>query len=99
MFRTLGTAIVILGSMLAGTRALEAQVQRSESSALLKGSVSSEKETVMEGVLVSAKREGSNMTVTVVTDSRGQYSFPASKLTSGKFHISIRAIGYVLDPP
>ena len=31
----------------------------------------------MEGVLVSAKREGSTITTTVVTNEQGRYSFPA----------------------
>jgi streptogramin lyase len=53
----------------------------------------------MEGVLVSAKREGSNKTVTVVSDAKGQYSFPAARLEPGKYAITIRAIGYDLAAP
>ena len=53
----------------------------------------------MEGVLVSAKREGSNKTITVVSDAKGQYSFPASRLEPGKYAITIRAIGYDLAAP
>ena len=53
----------------------------------------------MEGVLVSAKKEGSNITTTVVTDDKGQYSFPADRLEPGKYTISIRAVGFVLDGP
>jgi virginiamycin B lyase len=53
----------------------------------------------LEGVLVSAKKEGSNITTTVVTDSSGSYSFPADRLAPGKYALSIRAIGYVLDGP
>ena len=51
----------------------------------------------MEGVLVSAKKEGSTITITVVSDDKGQFSFPASKLDAGKYNITIRAIGYKLD--
>ena len=37
----------------------------------------------MEGVLVSAKRADSTMTVTVATDAQGRYSFPRSRLEPG----------------
>ena len=51
----------------------------------------------MEGVLVSAKKEGSTITTTVVSDQQGAYSFPSARLEPGKYTISIRAIGYRLD--
>jgi virginiamycin B lyase len=38
----------------------------------LSGMVSSAEEGNMEGVLVNAKRAGSNMTITVVTDDKGR---------------------------
>ena len=44
----------------------------------LGGQVTSAEEGAMEGVLVSAKRAGSNMTITVVSDEKGRYSFPAA---------------------
>ncbi len=53
----------------------------------------------MEGVLVTAKREGSNISVTVVSDDKGRYQFPAGRLEPGKYNLKIRAIGYVLDGP
>jgi streptogramin lyase len=53
----------------------------------------------MEGVLVSAKRAGSTMTVTVVSDAQGRYSFPQNRLEPGAYSIRIRAIGYELDGP
>ena len=53
----------------------------------------------MEGVLVSAKRAGSTITITVVTDAQGQYSFPQSRLEPGQYSIRIRAVGYDLDDP
>ena len=53
----------------------------------------------MEGVLVSAKKAGSTITVTVVSDQDGRYSFPASKLEPGQYALRIRAIGYDLDNP
>ena len=59
----------------------------------LSGQVSSTEEGLMEGVLVSAKKEGSTVTTTVVTNEKGQFSFPAGKLEPGKYNITIRAIG------
>jgi len=50
----------------------------------------------MEGVLVSAKKSGSTMTITVVSDEKGRYSFPAKKLAPGQYALSIRAVGYEL---
>ncbi|MEQ1775224.1 MAG: carboxypeptidase regulatory-like domain-containing protein [Burkholderiales bacterium] len=65
-------------------------------SVALSGVVSSGEEGNMEGVLVNAKRAGSNMTITVVTDDKGRYQFPAAKLEPGKYTLSIRAVGYDL---
>jgi virginiamycin B lyase len=63
----------------------------------LTGTVTSAEEGAMEGVLVSAKLSGSNITTTVVSDAQGHYSFPAAKLGSGAYALSIRAAGYDLD--
>jgi hypothetical protein len=65
----------------------------------LSGKVTSAEEGAMEGVLVSAKKEGATITITVVSDAQGQFSFPASRLDAGKYAISIRAIGYDLQGP
>ncbi len=62
----------------------------------LAGIVSSAEEGVMEGVLVSAKKEGSNKTITVVSDEKGRYRFPAARLEPGKYTMTIRATGYDL---
>ena len=64
--------------------------------ASLTGTVTSQQEGAMEGVLVSAKRAGGNTTITVVSDKQGRYAFPKSRLTPGEYHLSIRAVGY--DP-
>ena len=65
----------------------------------LSGQVSSAEEGAMEGVLVSAKKEGSTITTTVVSNDKGQFSFPAGKLEPGKYTITIRAAGYNLVGP
>ena len=64
--------------------------------AQLSGTVSSAEEGNMEGVLVSAKRDGTNKTITVVTDARGRYEFPADRLEAGKHTLTTRAAGYDL---
>ena len=53
----------------------------------------------MEGVLVSARRDGSTRTITVVTNADGTYSFPRARLEPGRYDVSIRAAGYVLPSP
>jgi virginiamycin B lyase len=70
-----------------------------QSAATLSGQATSAEEGPMEGVLVSAKRENSNITVTVVTDAKGHYAFPSNRLGAGHYAIAIRAVGYNLDGP
>ena len=65
----------------------------------LGGRVSSADDAAMEGVLVSATRTGSNITVTVVTGADGRYGFPADRLGPGQYRLAVRAIGYELDQP
>ena len=65
----------------------------------LSGTISSAEEGPMEGVLVGAKKAGSTITVTVVSDEHGRYRFPASKLTPGHYALRIRAVGYDLASP
>ena len=68
-------------------------------SAALTGIVSSEQEGAMGGVLVSAKREGSTIKTTVVTDPMGRYAFPADRLEAGNYMVEIRAVGHQLQGP
>src|SRR6202035_3548563 len=76
---------------------LLATAAQAENGAALTGKVTSAQEPVMEGVLVSAKLDGSNITTTVATNEQGVYSFPAGRLAPGHYTISIRAVGYRLD--
>src|SRR5579859_3914625 len=78
--------------------ALAAPAQKPAPAALA-GRVSSDAEGPMEGVLVRATGEGKTISVTVVTDHEGRYSFPVSRLAPGKFNIDIRAVGYDLASP
>src|SRR6266851_3694261 len=84
--------VINVGSVLAAPA-------RKPAVAALAGRVSSDVEGPMEGVLVRAKGEGKTISVTVVTDQEGRYSFPASRLMPGKVNIDIRAVGYDLASP
>jgi virginiamycin B lyase len=65
----------------------------------LTGQVTSEAEGPMEGVVVSAKKAGSTVTVSVISDAQGRYQFRADRLSAGKYMLKIRAIGYDLGGP
>ena len=65
----------------------------------LSGQVSSVEDGSMEGVLVSARKEGSTITTSVVSNEKGQFSFPAGRIEPGKYSIAIRAAGYNLVGP
>ena len=67
--------------------------------AALTGVVSSAKEPLMEGVVVSAKRDGGTVTVSVATDAQGRYSFPRNRLEPGHYAVKMRAVGYELAQP
>ena len=70
-----------------------------QTSTALTGRVSSAEEGAMEGVVVSAKKAGSTVTVSVVSDAQGRFSFPSAKLGSGDYALRIRATGYELEGP
>ena len=65
----------------------------------LAGRVISETAEPMEGVLVRAKGMGGTVSVTVVTDHGGGYSFPATRLVPRTYNLDIRAVGYQLANP
>jgi streptogramin lyase len=83
------TAILTVGFAFAPPPGLHAQ-----SGAALSGQVSSQEEGAMEGVMVSARRTGASFTVTVVSDDKGHYAFPAAKLEPGHYTLTVRAGGY-----
>jgi virginiamycin B lyase len=70
-----------------------------QAAAALSGAVSSAREGLMEGVVVSAKKDGSTITVSVVSNAQGHFGFPAARLEPGHYAIGIRATGYDLDGP
>jgi streptogramin lyase len=76
-----------------------AKPSRAAEAASLTGTVSSDAEGPMEGVLVSAKRVPSTITTTVVSNAQGRYTFPAGRLLPGKYRLAIRAVGYETADP
>ena len=70
-----------------------------QNAAAMSGVVSSRQEGPMEGVVVSARKDGATITVSVVSDGKGHFSFPAARLEPGHYAISTRAGGYDLDGP
>jgi virginiamycin B lyase len=91
--------VVLALTACAITLALGVSTARTQAPLGLTGEVSSASEGKMEGVLVSAKREDSAVTITVATDGAGRFSFPASKLEPGRYSLAIRAVGYELEGP
>jgi virginiamycin B lyase len=88
------TGTVALASFVlpAGLFVVPAQAQTA-----LTGLVSSPEEATMEGVVVTAKKDGSTISISVVTDAQGRFAFPANRLEPGKYTIKARAAGYELD--
>jgi streptogramin lyase len=72
---------------------------RAQPSAAIAGRVTSMQEGPMEGVLVSARRADSTITVTVVSDAQGRYRFPVDRLQPATYALRIRAVGYDLEAP
>jgi virginiamycin B lyase len=68
-------------------------------SAALTGLVTSDAEGAMEGVVVTAHKDGSIVSVSVTTDAQGRYAFPDNRLEPGHYGIAIRAVGYDLNAP
>jgi streptogramin lyase len=76
-----------------------AQAGLAQAAGKLTGQVTSLQEGAMEGVVVSAKKDGSTIAISVISDAAGNFTFPDAKLELGKYTLSIRAIGFELDGP
>src|SRR2546423_5527753 len=53
----------------------------------------------MEGVVISARKDGSTISISVVTGAQGRFSFPAARLEPGHYTLKARAAGYEIDEP
>jgi virginiamycin B lyase len=93
---------MVIGSGCSGCIAFQTgslQAALADTPPALSGQISWAKEGPMEGVVVSAKRAGATITISVVSDAKGHYSLPASKIGPGDYDLKIRAIGYDLEGP
>jgi virginiamycin B lyase len=87
------TTALTLSLVSAGVRADE------RAPATLTGQVTSDAEGAMEGVVVTARKDGSIVSTSVTTDAKGRYAFPENRLEPGHYNIAIRAVGYELPAP
>src|SRR6516162_9673917 len=62
---------------------------------LLTGSIASASGQKLDGVQVSAKKEGSTITTRVYTDQNGEYFFPA--LPDGKYNVWAQVLGFQIN--
>src|SRR3954464_10801652 len=92
-------AVAVLAIVLVppSRRPLLAQAEIAAAVAALTGQVSSPEEGLMEGVIVSAKRADSTLTISVVSDQQGRYRFPRARLEPGHYALRVRAVGYDLE--
>jgi virginiamycin B lyase len=91
--KSLLTTVSLVGSLAGLMTIADAQA------AVLSGTVSSVEEGLMEGVLVSAKKEGATVTTTVVSNAKGEFAFPSDRMAPGRYDLTIRAAGYTLAGP
>jgi virginiamycin B lyase len=94
--RALRIAVGLLAASLLQSAPARVRAQSHAPSAL-SGTVTSAEEGAMEGVVVSAKRDGSTITVSVISDATGHFAFPAARLEPGRYTLQARAGGYTLD--
>ena len=89
----------IMGVLIAGVAIVPGPVHAQGPAVTLAGTVTSQAEGRMEGVLVTARRDDSTVMTTVVTNAEGQYSFPQNRLAPGRYTITVRASGFELPGP
>jgi virginiamycin B lyase len=70
---------------------------RAQNQDAITGKVTSDAEGAMEGVVVTAHKDGSIVSISVTTDAKGHYAFPESRLEPGHYALAIRAVGYDLS--
>ncbi|HXJ01874.1 MAG TPA: carboxypeptidase regulatory-like domain-containing protein [Micropepsaceae bacterium] len=90
-----GRMITTLLSAVAAAALLNVAGASAQTGAAITGTVSSAQEGNMEGVIVTAKKDGAHIAISVVSDDKGHYAFPADRLEPGHYNIKIRAIGYI----
>src|SRR5947199_10853099 len=88
-----GTIVVAVVLSLGFAGFLTAQTP---SSSALTGKVTSQADGAMEGVLIGAKKVGSTISIWVVSNAQGQYSFQRERMGPVAYNVSIRAVCYEL---
>jgi len=88
-----GVGLAVLGAL---TQPLRVRLDAQPSLAI-RGRVSSADEPAMEGVIVTAKKADATIATSVVTNARGEFQFPATRLEAGTYSLRIRAVGYDLS--
>src|SRR5947209_13822871 len=88
---------VICRTVAAACFALFTAAAYAQGAVALAGQVSSADEGAMEGIVVSAKRDGSTISISVVTDAKGRFAFPAARLEPGHYTLKARAAGFEID--
>ncbi|MDO8795803.1 MAG: carboxypeptidase regulatory-like domain-containing protein [Vicinamibacterales bacterium] len=97
--RTKGLVAAALAvAALAGLRFASESLQAQGGTAI-SGVVSSQEEGKMEGVVVTARKDGGNSQVSVVTGKDGKYAFPGTHLEPGSYKLTTRAVGFDLTDP
>src|SRR5687768_9686831 len=90
-FSLVMAAIVVAASGLM-TLAPAAQQIGPASDTMLFGTITSASGQPLDGIVVSARREGKRITTSVFTDERGRYYFPP--LASGQYRVWAQAVGF-----
>ena len=91
-----GLCAVLTAGLLQAAPAARADRQ---TPAAITGQVTSAAEGAMEGVVVTAQKDGSIVAISVTSDAQGRFNFPEDRLEPGHYQLAIRAVGYDLGAP
>jgi virginiamycin B lyase len=90
-------AACLASALLQGV-SFSARAERREPT-VLEGQVASANDGPMEGVVVTARKDGARFSVSVISNRSGHYRFPPGRLDPGRYSLQARAIGYLVDQP
>src|SRR2546427_8805508 len=88
---------LICRTVTAASFALFMGAAQGQGTVALDGQVTSGEEGPMEVVVVSAKKDGSTISISVATNAQGRFAFPAARLEPGAYTLKARAAGYEVD--
>src|SRR6266436_1325235 len=92
--RTVTAACFALFTAAAHAQSEASRPAQAQAAVALTGQVGSAEEGAMEGVVVSARKDGSTISISVVTDAQGRFAFPAARLEPGHYTLKARAAGF-----